>query len=51
MKKKFSIILFFISFFYQNISYAENLIDPNEFKACSKFYNAVKNLWLGFDDK
>ncbi len=48
MKKKFSIILFCISFFYLNTSYAENLIDQNEFKACSKFYNAVKNDELPF---
>lgn len=48
MKKKFSIILFCISFFYLNISYAENLIDQNQFKACAKFYNAVKNDELPF---
>lgn len=43
MKKKFSIILIFISIFYANICYSENLIEENELRACSQFYNAVKN--------
>lgn len=49
MKKSFSHIILFIFFFLKiNLVFAQVFIDVNERKACSNFYNAVKNDELPF---
>ena len=49
MKKKFNLgILILIFFFKFNLLFSQEFIEPNEKKACSNFYNAVKNDELPF---
>ena len=44
MKKRFKIFFFLILFFLPaKYSFSENLIPLNEIKACSNFYEAIKN--------
>ena len=44
MKKRFKIFFFLILFFLPaKYSFSENLIPVNEIKACSNFYEAIKN--------
>ena len=48
MKKKSSFILILIFIFNFSLSFAEELIEPNEMKASSEFYNSIKNDELPF---
>ena len=48
MKKKFSFILILMLILNANFSFAEELLEPNEIKACKNFYKAVKNDELPF---
>ena len=48
MKKKSSFILILLLVFNFSFSFAEELLEPNEMKACSNFYNAIKKDELPF---